>query len=103
MGQGWISREAASYEEVARSIESISKSCADAGRDLASVGFRVSLTPTPPEGGVEARPLEAIADQGIENGRRLAALGVTHFSVPANYYQLSVEQLGELLDLLKAA
>lgn len=103
LGRGWISREAASYDEVARSIESISKSCADVGRDMSSVGFRVSLTPTPSEGAAETRPLEAIAEEGIENGRRLAALGVTHFSVPANYYQLSVEKLGELLTVLRAA
>ena len=102
LGRGWISREAASYDEVARSIERISAECAAAGRDPASVGYRVSLTPTPPEG--FPRPaLHDVIEQAVAWGARLGPLGVTHFNVPLNYYQLELEALPELLAALRAA
>jgi probable F420-dependent oxidoreductase len=104
LGHGWLSREAADYDEVARSIESIRKACAEVGRDAAEIGFRVSISPTPPEEGpITPQPLEAVIEAYVEYGKRLADLGVTHFNIPANYLGLEVPEFGELLAALRRA
>jgi probable F420-dependent oxidoreductase len=101
LGQGWLSREAASYDEVAQSIENIKRTCVDVGRDPSEVGFRTSLIPTP-EGELSLKGDELV-EHAIKTSRRLADAGVTHFNVPLNYYQLDMDALASLLHALRAA
>jgi alkanesulfonate monooxygenase SsuD/methylene tetrahydromethanopterin reductase-like flavin-dependent oxidoreductase (luciferase family) len=96
LGQGWIAREAASYDELAKSIDSIVNVCAEVGRDPSSVGFRATLALTSTRGTGNPAPGE-VFEEASRTSRRLAELGVTHFTVPVNDYQLSLESLGELL------
>ncbi|MCU1486527.1 MAG: family F420-dependent class oxidoreductase [Actinomycetia bacterium] len=104
LGHGWLSREAADYDEVARSIEGIRKACADVGRDPDEIGYRASISPTPPEEGpIERRPLDDVVEEYVAYGSRLADLGITHFNIPANYLQFEVEELGQLLVALRRA
>jgi probable F420-dependent oxidoreductase len=103
LGQGWLSREAAEYDEVARAIESIHKACEEVGRDPSTLGYRASVSPTPPEGPLAQRPLTQVIDEVVPYSSRLAALGVTHFNVPANYYQLDLPELEALLAALRQA
>jgi probable F420-dependent oxidoreductase len=98
--QGWLSREAADYDEIAGSIESIRNECAKNGRDPADVRFRCSLTPT--GWPVPASPDDLI-DGIVANATRLAGLGITDFTVPLNYYRIHVGALGQLLKALRAA
>jgi probable F420-dependent oxidoreductase len=103
LGQGWLSREAGSYDEIAKSIETISKACVDVGRDPSTVGFRASVTPTPPEGPLAPLSVGEVIEQAVTYGKRLAAAGVTHFNIPVNYYQLDMKGLDELLRALRTA
>jgi probable F420-dependent oxidoreductase len=98
--QGWLSREAADYDEIARSIESIRDECTKVGRDPADVRFRCSLTPTSWE--VPASP-DALIEGAVANATRMAELGITDFTVPLNYYQVDLDVLGRLLAALRAA
>lgn len=98
---GWLSREAASYDEIARSIENIRSECVRIGRDPASLGFRASLTPTQDWSG--ATSTGELIDRAVRTGRTLASAGVTHFNIPLSYYQLELEPLGDLLQTLRAA
>jgi probable F420-dependent oxidoreductase len=98
--QGWLSREAADYDEIARSIESIRNECTKIGRDPADVCFRCSLTPTSWE--VPASSDDLI-EGAVANARRMADLGITHFTIPLNYYQVDLVLLGQLLKALRAA
>jgi probable F420-dependent oxidoreductase len=97
---GWLSREAADYDEVAGSIESIRAECADVGRDPASVGFRCSLTPT---GWEVPEAVDALIEGAVKNARQLAEAGITHFTIPLNYYRLDLDGLGRLLEALRSA
>jgi probable F420-dependent oxidoreductase len=101
LGQGWISREAADYDEVARSISRIVDVCHQHGRDTTQLGFRASLTPTP-SGRFDGEPDELIGS-AVASGQRLAGAGVTHFTVPLNYYGLGLDDLGRLLKALRTA
>jgi alkanesulfonate monooxygenase SsuD/methylene tetrahydromethanopterin reductase-like flavin-dependent oxidoreductase (luciferase family) len=97
---GWLSREAADYDEIARSIESIRDQCAALGRDPETVSYRCSLTPT----GWPAPEIEdELVDAAVAGATRLAGLGVTNFTVPLNYYQIELDGLGRLLKALRAA
>jgi probable F420-dependent oxidoreductase len=97
---GWVSREAADYDEIARSIESIRAKCQELGRDPATVSHRCSLTPT----GWQVPPLvDDLIDAAVVSGQRLAGLGITNFTVPLNYYQLDLDALQRLLKALRAA
>jgi probable F420-dependent oxidoreductase len=101
IGAGWLSREAADYDELARSIEALHAACAAAGRDPAEIGVRASLTPTD-----EARAVldfDARVEQAITHGTRLGALGVTHFTLPLSSYRLDLAEAGKLLEILRAA
>lgn len=101
LGDGWLSREAATYDEIARSIENIRRACIDAGRDPSTLGFRASLTPT--EDWAAAKSVDELFERAVTTGQRLAGAGITHFNVPLNYYQLDLAQLGEMLQILRAA
>jgi probable F420-dependent oxidoreductase len=101
LGHGWLAREAAPYDEIARSIEAIHKECTTIGRDPAEIGARASLTST--EDWDTAPTYAARLEQAINTGRRLAAAGVTHFNVPLNYYRLDLQTMGEFLGELRAA
>jgi probable F420-dependent oxidoreductase len=98
--QGWTSREAADYDELARSIESIHVQCQKIGRDPSTVYFRSSLTPTSWD---VPSSTDALIDGAVRSAQRLAAIGLTHFSIPMNYYQVDPEVLGQLLKSLRAA
>jgi probable F420-dependent oxidoreductase len=98
--QGWLSREAADYDEIARSIESIRNECAKAGRDPSDVRFRCSLTPTSWE--VPASPDDLI-EGAVANAVRMAELGITDFTIPLNYYRVDLDVLGQLLKALRTA
>jgi probable F420-dependent oxidoreductase len=95
---GWISREAASYDEVARSIDAIRAECQRQGRDPGSVGFRCSLTPTAWQPGPS---VEGLISGAVANATALAGLGVTHFTIPLNYYQLDLDDVSQLLKALR--
>jgi probable F420-dependent oxidoreductase len=101
LGDGWLSREAADYDEIARSIESIHAACQRYGRDPAAIGVRASLTATADWNA--AMSADDITDRAITRARRLAALGVTHFNVPLSYYGIDLDALGSLLKALRAA
>jgi probable F420-dependent oxidoreductase len=101
LGDGWISREAADYDEVARSISRVVEVCDQHGRDTTQLGFRASLTPTP-SGRYDGDPDELIGS-AVASGLRLAGAGVTHFTIPLNYYGLGLDDLGRLLKALRAA
>jgi len=101
LGEGWLSREAADYDEIAQSIESLQAACELYGRDPATVGARASLTATADWNA--AMSPDDIADRAVTRARRLAALGVTHFNVPLSYYGLDLDALGDLLKALRAA
>lgn len=100
-GGGWISREAAPYEEIAASVEAIVGACEATGRDPATVGFRVPTSPTPAV--PTHRPAGEVIEEALANHARLSALGVTHFTVPLDYYELELDELGVLLRELHRA
>jgi probable F420-dependent oxidoreductase len=101
LGEGWISREAADYDEIAASIESIHRACEQYDRDPASIGVRCSLTATADWNA--APTVEQLTERAIVRAQRLTALGVTHFNVPLSYYGIDLEALGGLLKALRAA
>lgn len=101
LGDGWLSREAAGYDEIAQSAESIHRACERYGRDPATVGLRASLTATADWNA--AMSAGDLTERAVERAQRLAALGVTHFTVPLSYYGIGLEALGDLLKTLRAA
>lgn len=101
LGEGWLSREAADYDEIAHSIESIRAACQRHGRDPSTIGVRASLTATADWNA--AMSPDDLTDRAVTRARRLAALGVTHFNVPLSYYGLDLNALGDLLKALRAA
>jgi probable F420-dependent oxidoreductase len=102
LAEGWISREAADYDEIAESAQSLHRACERYGRDPATIGLRASLTATGDWNA--ARSPEELTERAVERARRLAGLGVTHFNVPLNYYSgLGLDALGTLLKALRAA
>jgi probable F420-dependent oxidoreductase len=101
LGDGWISREAADYDEIAECLESIHRACAEYGRDPATVGARVSLTATADWNA--ASTIDELTEKAITRAQRMAALGVTHFNVPLSYYGIDLDALGGLLKALRAA
>ena len=101
LGEGWLSREAADYDEIARSVESIHTACERYGRDPATVGVRASLTATADWDA--AMSVDDLTERAVTRGQRLAALGVTHFNVPLSYYGIGLDALGDLLKALRAA
>jgi alkanesulfonate monooxygenase SsuD/methylene tetrahydromethanopterin reductase-like flavin-dependent oxidoreductase (luciferase family) len=98
---GWIAREAADYDEIARSIESIRTACVAAGRDPESVAFRASVIPTADWRAWDST--DKLFDLVIANSRKVAAAGVTHFSIPLNYFKVGLGDLELLLKALRAA
>jgi probable F420-dependent oxidoreductase len=98
--QGWLSREAADYDEIARSIESIRHECVISSRDPADVRFRCSLTPT---GWSVPESADGLIDGAVARAHRLAGLGITDFTIPLNYYRVGLDVLGRLLQALRAA
>jgi len=101
LASGWLSREAAGYDEIAESVESIRRACERYGRDPATIGVRASLTATS-DWNASASAAE-LTERAIARATRLAGLGVTHFNVPLSYYGLGLEALGGLLKALRAA
>jgi alkanesulfonate monooxygenase SsuD/methylene tetrahydromethanopterin reductase-like flavin-dependent oxidoreductase (luciferase family) len=101
LGAGWMSREAASYDEIAASIEHVNEVAAGAGRDASTLGFRTSIVPTPP-GAIEG-PTEQLIEKAVASAVRLAGAGVTHLSVPWNYYAFSIEDMATLLAAVRQA
>lgn len=101
LGDGWLSREAAPYDEIAASIDSVKRACVDFGRDPETVGFRASLTST--EDWQATRSTEDLFEHAVRSGQRLAEAGVTHFTLPLNYYRLELDVLGEMLAVLRRA
>lgn len=101
LGVGWLAREAADYDELAASIESIHRACEKYGRDPATIGIRASLTQTADWNA--ASSVEDLTERAIARARRLCALGVTHFNVPLSYYGIGLDDLGGLLTALRAA
>lgn len=97
---GWLSREAATYDEIANSIESIRNECDEIGRDPSSVSYRCSLTPT--NWTVPSSDDELI-EGAVRSAQRLAGLGITHFTVPLNYYEIDLEVLAHLHKALRCA
>lgn len=98
---GWLSREAADYDEVARSIDSLRDGCVEAGRDPSTLGFRTSAIPTQAWQSFDSK--QEIFDLVLANCTKLAPAGVTHFNIPQNYFRLPFEDLAELLALCRAA
>jgi probable F420-dependent oxidoreductase len=101
LADGWLSREAAGYDEIAESVESIHRACERYGRDPAEIALRASLTATSDWNA--AASAGDLTQRAIARARRLAALGVTHFNVPLSYYGIDLEALGGLLKALRAA
>ncbi|WP_236787770.1 TIGR03619 family F420-dependent LLM class oxidoreductase [Amycolatopsis sp. GM8] len=101
LGEGWLAREAADYDEVAESAEAIRAACEKYGRDPASVGIRVSLTATADWD--SATSADDLIERAIERARRLTGVGVTHFTVPLSYYGIDLTDLARLLEALRAA
>ena len=101
LASGWLSREAAGYDEIARCVESIHRACQRYGRDPAEIGVRASLTATSDWNA--ATSAGDLTERAIARAQRLAALGVTHFNVPLGYYGIDLEALGSLLKVLRAA
>jgi probable F420-dependent oxidoreductase len=98
--QGWLSREAADYDEIARSVDSVREECVKRGRDQETVSYRCSLTPT---GWPVPPALDDLIDGAIASARRFAGAGITNFTVPINYYQLDTTALQHLLGALRSA
>jgi probable F420-dependent oxidoreductase len=98
---GWLSREAADYDEIARSVETLKNGCAAAGRDPGSLGFRASVIPTGHWQAAVSTP--ELFERVLRHCEKLAAAGVTHFNIPQNYFRLELGDLAELLALLRAA
>ena len=101
LGDGWLSREAAGYDELAESIENIRTACEQYGRDPSTVGIRASLTAT--EDWNAASGIDELTESAIARAQRLVALGVTHFNVPLSYYGIDLDALAGLLKALRAA
>jgi alkanesulfonate monooxygenase SsuD/methylene tetrahydromethanopterin reductase-like flavin-dependent oxidoreductase (luciferase family) len=98
---GWLSREAADYDETARSVEALRNGCIEAGRNPEPLSIRSSVIPT--DDWQDATSKAALYERVLSNCVKLAEAGVTHFNIPQNYFQLSFEDLAELLALLRAA
>jgi probable F420-dependent oxidoreductase len=101
LGDGWLSREAAEYDELAESVEAIHAACATYGRDFKTVGIRASLTATSDWNA--ATSIDELTERAIDRARRLVGLGVTHFNIPLSYYGIDLDALGGLLKALRAA
>jgi probable F420-dependent oxidoreductase len=97
---GWLSREAADYDEIARSIETLKNGCVAEARNPDSLGFRASVIPT---GDWQAASTAELFERVLRSCEKLAAAGVTHFTIPQNYFRLDLGDLAELLALLRAA
>jgi probable F420-dependent oxidoreductase len=100
LGEGWLAREAADYDEVAESIEAIHEVCERYGRDPATVGIRVSLTAT--ANWNAATSVEDLIERAVTRTRRLRSIGVTHFNFPLSYYGIDLTELAQLLEALRA-
>lgn len=94
MGDGWIAAQAASYDEIALGIERIRAACAEAGRDVAEIGVRVTLPRMPGPG---PYPKDEVIGHAVAAEQRLSALGVTHYTVPLDLYRLDLDATEELL------
>jgi len=80
----WLSREAADYDELAASVESIHAACVRHGRDPSTVGVRASLTATADWNA--ATSIDELTERAVDRARRLIGIGVTHFTIPLSYY-----------------
>jgi len=99
MGDGWIAAESASVIDIARSVDNIQTACVDIGRDPKTVGIRATLALLPVDADHE---YHAVADHALTSAERLTAVGVTHFTVPLDSYELDLDGLGRLLSALHA-
>jgi probable F420-dependent oxidoreductase len=97
LAEGWIAPEAASYDDIARSIEGIHLACAQQNRNPSQLGFRATL-PTPAG---DAMGLEELFGFALRGKEHLASIGITHFTVPLNSYRLTMAQIGDLIAVLK--
>jgi probable F420-dependent oxidoreductase len=100
LGDGWLSREAADYDEIAAAVDNIRAVCEQHGRDPSTIGVRASLTATADWNA--ATSIDELTERAIARATRLTAAGVTHFNVPVSYYGLDLEALGTLLKALRA-
>lgn len=101
LAEGWLSREAADYDEIAACVDNLRRTCAEFGRDPETVGVRASLTSTGDWNA--AQSFDELVEGAVVRVRRLSAAGVTHFNVPLSYYGLDLEALGQLLKALRSA
>jgi hypothetical protein len=46
---------------------------------------------------------DELIEGAVANALRMAELGITHFTIPLNYYQVDLDVLGQLLKALRAA
>ena len=98
MGHGWIAGESSSVIDIARAVDNIQTACADAGRNPAEVGIRASLALLPPGADHSAA---AVIDHALISAAKLRAVGVTHFTVPLDSYELDFDGLERLLQALR--
>jgi probable F420-dependent oxidoreductase len=98
MGDGWIANEAASVIDIARAVDNIHTASIDSGRDPSTVGIRATLALLPADG---PHDVEFVIDHALASAARLAAVGVTHLTVPLDSYELDLDGLGRLLHALR--
>jgi hypothetical protein len=96
-----MAREAATFDEIAASIEHIKATADEAGRNVSTLGFRTSIVPTPPVA-FEGAPSHLVRD-AVTRAARLVEAGVTHVNIPWNYYPFTLEDLGTLLAAIRGA
>ncbi|MGH9001391.1 MAG: TIGR03619 family F420-dependent LLM class oxidoreductase [Acidimicrobiia bacterium] len=97
-GDGWIASEATPADEVARSVEAIHRACLGAGRDPATVGTRATLALLPASA---PRSEDDVFAHALASAEQLRDVGVTHFTVPLDSYELDLEGTGRLLQALR--
>lgn len=69
LGEGWLSREAADYDEIAASVDNIRAVCEQHDRDPSTIGVRASLTAT---GDWEAATtIDELTERAIARAQRL--------------------------------
>jgi probable F420-dependent oxidoreductase len=99
LAEGWLSREAASYDEIAACVANLRSTCEELGRDPDTVGVRASLTATGDWN--RAQSFDGLVESAVASARRLSSAGVTHFNVPLSYYGVDLDALGQLLKALR--
>lgn len=100
LGAGWAASEGATYEEVVAANDSLTEACAAAGRDRSTVSIRASL-PSRREDVERMASVSDCIDYLVAGRDRLAAAGVTHFTLPLAAFDFDPDALTEVLDALR--